>query len=367
MKRIALIITTFMVFFQVSAQQSKEKPQVDIYGFLRLNATFDLKDMGGSDLFKPSAIPMQGGNNPNFFMTVKQTRIGIRVHHHDVSGVLEGDFHNTSSGPGGQLRIRQAYIKWKGFTIGQAWSTFYDIKARPHIVDFEGASSSTLNRAPLIRYESQWNKIRWNLALENPLEQVSISGNAEVLKQSSPDVLGALIIPTDASSSFVKIVGMARQLRYSNEEGNNKDELGWGALITGKQYVGPRNNVRYQLVTGAGIARYIEGVRGLGYDGVYNAATGNIISPNLLGGFVAWQNYWSDHWNSTFMVGTTVIEHIDLLESDDLKRGDYGLANIFYEDGPLAFGLEYLIGGKTTINDDHAMTSRIQFGSTWKF
>jgi len=143
---------------QLSFAQDKEKFDIAWYGFAKLNATYDTKDLGGSDLFKPSAIPVPSPDHENqdFFMGVKQSRLGISAtlptDAGQIKALIEGDFHNTSSGSPDLLRIRHAYLQYKHWLLGQTWSTFFDIETNPHQVDFEGPSSSTLNRTPMVRY-----------------------------------------------------------------------------------------------------------------------------------------------------------------------------------------------------------------------
>ncbi len=357
----------------VFAQQQSDDQSFKFYGFVRLNATYDFKDLGSSDLFKPSAISVPAPNAGNFFMSAKQSRLGVEVVRNTsagkLRGVIEGDFHNSSNQAGGQFRLRHAYLQWKNLTVGQAWSTFYEIKARPNIVDFEGASSSTLNRAPLIRYEAPFSGGSWILAVENPVEQVTITGDAQVAKQKVPDLMGGVKLRTGSNPDFLKVVLMTRQLNYSvGESGENQGKMAWGALVTGRHQVGPKDNVRYQLVSGSGIARYVESVRGLGYDAIYKAENNSLNTLGMTGGFLAFQHFWSDSFNSTFMAGTTLIDDDGMLDDNDYERGDYALVNLFYQPvGDLAFGLEYLYGRRENVNKASANASRVQFGATWKF
>ncbi|MFR4039111.1 MAG: porin [Butyricimonas faecalis] len=61
---------------------------------------------------------------------------------------MEMEFEGNQSTP----ILRQAFIKFKGSTIGKTWSTFCDIAAGPATIDEEGPSSEVALRQPQIRY-----------------------------------------------------------------------------------------------------------------------------------------------------------------------------------------------------------------------
>ncbi|UII80330.1 DcaP family trimeric outer membrane transporter [Flagellimonas sp. CMM7] len=361
----------FALFFciQFNAQQnSKEdtEPLLRFYGFVRFNATYDFQDLGRSDLFRPSAIsvPKESPRNSEYFMSVKQSRLGVEFNKDTevgpVRAVVEIDFHDTSDQILGLARLRHAYLQWKGLTIGQTWSTFYDIAARPHIIDFEGANSSTLNRAPLIRYDLSVGDDTFSIAVENPTEQITLTGDAVVENQNIPDILSSYKLRWNNKKDFVKFAALLRQLRYSPANGDIDSKLGWGGLFTGKINTFGKDNIKFQILGGSGIARYIEGVRGLGYDGILDEDSNSLETLDIYGGFLAYQHHWSDHWNSSIVVGTTRLDDNDLFAQDDFKSGDYASVNLFYE--PLSwmlYGVEYLYGRRENI--DGAMPTEVGF------
>ena len=68
------------------------------------------------------------GQSRLFFKLVGDTDVGRLVTY------MEMEFEGNQSTP----ILRQAFIKFKGFTIGKTWSTFCDIAAGPATVDEEG-------------------------------------------------------------------------------------------------------------------------------------------------------------------------------------------------------------------------------------
>ncbi len=111
------IILYVLLIVAINIVQGQEKSKLfKVYGFARLNATYNFQDLGGSDLFKPSAIsvPLEDPRNSEFFMSAKQSRIGIEFNRDteigNITTVLEVDFHDTSDKILGLARIRHAYL-----------------------------------------------------------------------------------------------------------------------------------------------------------------------------------------------------------------------------------------------------------------
>ena len=67
---------------------------------------------------------------------------------------IEGDFAGASR----HFRLRHAYGQWKGFVLGQTWSTFADPDAEPDGIDFEGLNAIALFRQAQVRYTRPVNE-----------------------------------------------------------------------------------------------------------------------------------------------------------------------------------------------------------------
>lgn len=382
MKRLwslSLLVISFAPFLLAQTTEA-EKIQLQVYGFVRLNATVDFQDMGNSDLFRPAIIPMEDRQQdyPHFYMSAKQSRFGIKAERslngQPLKARIEVDFHNNSNQAGGLVRLRHAYFSYAGFTFGQAWSTFYDIQARPKIVDFEGANSATLNRVPLIRYDQALGAHTWSLALENPIEQITVSGPVEIHKQIVPDLVTAFKFRWNDKQSFIKVAAIARQLRYELPIDHQSDVMqtaslfGGGLMASSSIKVVEEDRVKFQLIGGKGIARYIRGVRNLGYDAICQEDCYDLESIGVYGGFLAYEHQWTANWSSTFLMGGINILEADLFEADDLDYCLYGSANIFYEPAPaFSIGLEYLYGEKVNLAGFNAGASRIQTSAMMRF
>jgi hypothetical protein len=375
MKR--LLSLSLFVWSGLLAQELKETPvELELYGFVRFNVTVDFQDMGNSDLFRPAIIPMTDRNQDyaHLYMIAKQSRFGLKatrqLNDQPLQAKIEVDFHNMASEAGGLIRLRHAYLQYAGFTLGQTWSTFYDIQARPKIVDFEGANSATLNRVPLLRYDRAIGAYTWSLALENPVEQITVNGPVQIV----PDLVTAIKWRWNEEQSFVKVAAIARQLRYETLVEPQTDEMqtaslwGVGLMASSSIEIGEEDRLKFQMIGGKGIARYIRGVRNLGYDAICKIDCNELESIGIYGGFAAYEHQWTPVWSSTFLLGGINIQQVDRFEADDLNYCLYGSANLFYQPVPaFNIGLEYLYGEKVNWAGQNASASRIQAAAMMRF
>lgn len=380
-----LLLCPLFFASQTAYSQNSEKdnslPHLKLYGFITLDATYDFQNLGKSDVFKPGDIPVHPKvTEPTFFMSAKQTRVGFLLTQQTplgpIKAVLEMDFHNTVDQPNGLARIRHAYLQWKGLTAGQTWSTFYDFDGRPQAVDYQGPASSTFGRTPLIRYDFSGKNHTWSIALEDPTEEISIKENINLKRQNLPDLVAAYKVYWNDRRSFLKLGVLGRQLKFTHMDSTeNKltsaNLYGLGAMAIGKlalQAGKGKDNMKFEIVTGNGIARYLLGTTGMGLDAAVNSQTHMPEIINLFAGYMAYQHYWSDKFNSSAIVGDIEVNDKTLLGATGFHSGVYATANLFYTPvKPLAFGLEYQHGSRQNINGGTGEADRLQGTMIYNF
>jgi hypothetical protein len=367
-KKIAAIFMGFLSFANSYAQDaSDEKTVLTFYGFGRTNFVWDNRDLGQNDLFIPANIDVNAPRVPNFFIGAKQTRIGFDVKHtlnEEVLSIkIEGDFHNNSSNTNGIFRMRHAYANYKFVLVGMFWSNFFDADVNPVSVDFEGPNSSTLSRTPQIRFSTYRTKNVLSISFENPLEELSVGGNITVLPERFPDVIGAYRINRDFG--FIKAAALFRELRYQSDKA--RSVMSYGATVMGSINAGDRDKLKFQGVMGTGIARYIEGARGLNYDAVYNG-TNELEALQMYGANLSFQHFWDDHMHSSLTGGLLSVEKNENIELNDYKSGYYGSANLFWDATKnLTFGWEVVVGERVNVNEEKGTGVRTQMNATYKF
>lgn len=370
-KTLVLICFGFfqLTFIHKSAAQTapETETQFSIYGFGRTNFVWDDQDLGRSDIFMPANIKVGTEKNSNYFIGAKQTRIGLDVKYSIANELLslklEGDFHNDASDAVGLFRMRHAYANYKIILVGMTWSNFFDEEVNPICVDFEGPNSSTLSRTPQVRFSTYKTKNVLSLSFENPIENITSSGTITPLPERFPDVIGAYRL--NGNFGFVKAAALFRELHYKSDK--SRSLLGYGLTIMTSIKIGKTDKLRFQGVTGTGVAKYIQGASGLNYDAVYNG-TNELEALQMHGSNISYQHFWKDHINSSLTAGLLTVSDNTNLTGGDYKTGYYASLNVFWEAVKnLSFGAEVLYGERLNMDNKNGSALRFQMNATYKF
>lgn len=221
---------------------------------------------------------------------------------HKLTGFIELDFMTHTDGNervsnSYSPRIRQAFVSYDNWTVGQTWTTFQNPGALPENLDFVGAAEGTpFVRQTMVRYTNGG----FQFAVENPETTVNSyvdSGSSSRITSGSgmvPDFVARYNFKTEGGAKFT-VAGLARQL---NVEIDNLDtqEMGYGVSFTGVIPVGD-DDIKLSATAGDGLGRYMA----LNYAnaGVLDA-NGEIETISSYGGFASYRHWWTDKWRSSF-------------------------------------------------------------------
>ena len=273
-------------------------------------------------------------------------------------------------GPQNTPKLQQAFVQFKGFTLGQAWSTFGDMTAVPTTIDEEGPSSGIEIRQPMLRYTYHIND-RWqsSLALEYAKASYTTGKNAESIRQKVPDI-PLNIRYTMKNGSHVQVGAILRNIGYKNVvKDKDKIRTGWGVMGSGKLNITSSTSFLFQAEYGKGIANYIQDISGIGYDLIPTADdNGNLKAPGMWGLFGAFQHNWNPKLYSTITYSYARLEARGSLEGDTYKYAQYAGANLlwnFTEFGTT--GIEYVFGRRNNFNHDYGNASRINAMIQYRF
>ena len=123
------------VAMEENATVDLSEPQVDVYGFFRMDMAYDDShsanyfDGAGAGWVNKEAVD---DNDDQFNITGRVSRVGVKVETPQqdglkISGVAEGDFCGGGSSSSGEFRMRHAYVKldWVDYDFsilaGQYW------------------------------------------------------------------------------------------------------------------------------------------------------------------------------------------------------------------------------------------------------
>ena len=368
-----------------------------IGGFVKAGAAMSFSPLESRDRFIVGSIPVGGakpGVEEETSFTANQSRLNLEIRDRtdfgDLRAFVEGDFATS----GDTFRLRHAYGQYRTFLTGKTSSTFYDPYAWPEEVDFEGLNGGTILRQTQARWFPSLGE-DWDLqiAIEDPTSQVSqidVSGSPiETDSDFNPDfgqetrAKGLTDMPDLIASIrrqwfgrwHLKTAFVLHQVKgqYSQDPGlPDRKELGWGIAESGAistPWLDSRNNLKFQLIVGQGISRYVNDTNSLGgLDGVFTPDGSKIKTLPIMAGYLAYQHWWGNSLRSNFIVSGVEIDNEEFQPDNAYKRTVRASANIFWSPAPrVDLAMEYLWGERTNKNGEHADASQIQIASKYRF
>lgn len=340
------------------ALSTKSDTEVKLYGFVRGDANYIIEGSSGdfSDVAKTN-----GQTNDKFVATAKTTRIGLdfktNVEGAEIGGKLESDFAGTND----SFRVRQAYLTYKNWLIGQTQSTFLSNHA-PFMIDFSTNVGGGTTRLPMIRYGFDLSPAtQLFLAAEKP------NSTAADIKSSVPTLTAKLAHNFDDKKGNAS----ARALvEVTKDENINKRKAGWG-LAAGTTY-----QVLDPLKATLDVS-YTKGVNGILYG--TNADSAFVDDENDRN--IEQNEIWAVQTGLTYSILPnlkTSIGYGALFADKDSDYADLNATankevqqawlNLVYSPvKPLEFGVEYVNGERKDFNNDKFKDNRIGLMSKYSF
>ncbi len=296
--------------------------------------------------------------NSGFFFTLlgRNTAVG------DFFAYLEGGFRGYNKT---DFRIRRAFIRMRGFTVGYALSTFLDAAAMPRMCD-GGVYSGTIDRANvLVRYQKDFQS-GWSVAggLEFPNTFIADNtGSTEACAPYLPDVAAFGQYQWHQGFSHIRLSGLLRTLSYRDLlMERNHNTTGWGLALSSTVKVIPELSLYGIAIYGAGHASYLSDLSNGAHDLVGVAGEpGKLQMPKAFSYFIGCKyNFRPDLYSS--LIFTQLRNYEDKpAESDGYKYGMCGAVNLFWEITPrLSTGIEYMIGKRMNFDGSHGSSNRLE-------
>lgn len=340
-------------------------------GYVQMNAVYDFNGLPDYNLFITSQIKPNGHQpGSSYGMTLGQSKLFFKLVGNTNVGKLVSYIEMQFEGPNNTPKLQQAFVQFRGFTLGKAWSTFGDMTSVPTTIDQEGPGSAIEIRQPMIRYTYQFNEgIQASLALEYAEANYTLGDYARSIRQKVPDI-PLNIRYTTKNGSHVQVGAILRNISYQNAV-TNKDKMhtGWGVMGSGKINLNPNNSFLFQGVYGKAIANYIQDISALGYDLIPKTdGHGKLIAPSMWGVFGAIQHNWNPKLYSSLIYSYTRMEKQGSLAATDYKYTQYAGINLlwnFTEFGTT--GLEYEYGRRNNFDKHYGNANRINAMIQYRF
>ncbi len=370
-----------------SADSLNGKPKKEFYttAWVKFSGFYDMRGIPNESAMHIPSIPTEVDSvpdDPQYHADLNQTRIIFATRFQtkfigEIFSYIETDFYGGQTG--GNLRLRQAYVRFLNFRIGQTWSGFTDEEAWPNITDFDGPSTGAWVRSAQITYFIRPNENSdISLGLEVPTADYSrylpLDTTVIPANQTIPDFVSHYEIRWP--KGHFQIAGVARAIEYKNSLNNSNYTFGGGFSASGSQEVFGRDKLIYQAAIGTGIARYLVSFGGGGWDAVPNS-NGELETVPIYGGYLGYQLYWGkknysnrehNHFSSTFVYGYVSLRNPLNAPAKTLLTGTYASANLYWHVvGPLNLAIEGIYGNRTDEFLSYGDNLRIQFVMEYNF
>lgn len=328
----------------------------------------------GRDFYVPGATPVGGiKESTQFDAHAKQTRFRFTSNtdagdDHLIKGVLELDFLVT---PGGNERvsnsyvprIRHAFVQYKGWTIGQTWTTFQDLKTLPETVNFIGGPDGiAFNRQALLRYKTG----AWEFALENSESTITpFEGGARIVSDDGyiPD---AVIRYTHSNSwGHFSVAGLMRQLTYETESIDDSI-ASYGLSFNARFNVGDKDDLRISFTSGSGLGRYLALNAS---NGAVLTSDGQLTAIDSTGYAIAYRKVWSPKIRTNFIYASLAVDNDTQLTGMQATQSTHSIsANLMYSPtAKITFGAELKRANRKIESDASGDMTRMQFSAKYSF
>ncbi|UCD14863.1 MAG: hypothetical protein JSV34_03835 [Candidatus Omnitrophota bacterium] len=337
------------------------KHKVKLYGFLKLDATYDDSKTDDADASRFAQSPSTFTNEEEFSMTARNSRLGLKYfgpqeYPAKVFGNLELDFYDTSSAHHStQLRMRHAFVelqypKWS-VLAGQTWDVFGPLG--PATLNTNGYLWNGGNigfRRSQIRLTNKFDLNDGNKVTT----QLSLNRNANT--DNSPIVEGraAYTFPFLGKESTIGIESLY------GEDTSTDDVPYWAMGADLSLKLGSKLSLKGEFFRGSNLNDFLAGIG----QGV-NATTNDGI--DTVGGWA--QLSYKPHDKYTFNAGYG----IDTPKKRDLNTGnryknEVIFANVMYSLlKDVKLGLEYSYFETKYLNADNGKNNKVTTSVIYNF
>ncbi|HEY6503578.1 MAG TPA: DcaP family trimeric outer membrane transporter [Chitinophagaceae bacterium] len=386
---IQLLITLLPVF---SFAQT-DKNSFEVYGFILTDGGYNFNsiDPNWFDVMRPTKLPKyknEFGTSGNYFISVRQTRLGVRSSTATRFGELKTQFDFDLFGFGkdvGQTTIHlvNGFAQLGKFIAGQTPSTFMDTEVFPVTLDYWGPSSRIFFLNIQLRYTPVYTeKERFAIAFERPgatADGTDYSNSVDIQNVKPRLPLPNLVTHYRHNWKWghTQVGAIAKYLEWKDisptpSQDLSGSDIGWGFNASTVINAGKRLKFKLQGEYGEGFENYMADPSP---DVALGSNPGNPLSPVKGKALPAWgflsfvELEWTPKLKSSAGYSMINIKNADLQSPDAFRRGEYALINLrCYPADNAMFGIEYQYGKRHNFSDGfYSNGNKIQFSFKLNF
>ena len=380
-------IRSLFILIPIFSLAQEKKNSFEVYGFILVDGgyNFNTIDPEWFDVMRPTKLPKyqnQFAPSGNYFISVRQTRVGVRSLTKTPLGELKTQFDFDLYGFGkdaGQttLHVVNAFGQLGKFIAGQTPSTFMDTDVFPVTLDYWGPNSRVFFLNIQLRYTPVYtDKQRFAIALERPgatADRTDYSNSIDI--QNVRPRLPFPNLVTHYRRIFnwghIQIAGILKSIQWKDTSTSSSTNLsgtdmGWGVNMSTVINATKQIRFKFQGIYGEGCENYVADPSP---DIALQTNSGNPQTPAKgkalpIKGFLSFVELdWTEKVKSSAGYSMMAIENADLQSPDAFHRGQYGLINLrYYPVQNVMAGIEYQFGKRNNFYDGFSSTgNKIQF------
>ncbi|MDE7180373.1 MAG: porin [Muribaculaceae bacterium] len=353
------------------------------------------QDNAGSS-FVPSAIPVPApaGGKSDFFINAFNANFDFQVvGFGGTDNQITGYLKFGTNGNNNNMRLKKAFLTWRGLSAGYKTSLFTDGDSSPATIDPQGPNGMVSTTVNEISYESpSFGGFTFAAGVDMPSyysSQGYYLGKDYQSWQGTP-IAGAQVVDptyysmtvpdiplyvqyTDNKYVRVKLAGLIRTKFYRDIlDQKKRTTMGWGLSLTGNIMPTDALTIYLQGNYGQGIGAYIQDLAGLPLSYVPDDSKPGKMKAAPMMGWLAGLTYnFNKQWQTNLMFSQARIWDVSPYATHDAdstnsnvnnyKYGLYTAANVFYNiSSYFSVGIEYLYGYRKTWNAGSGHDNRLQ-------
>jgi len=375
---------------QTASTPAQSERSLDIYGFAMLDAGQDFKsiDPNWYDSLRPTKLPSppgQFGQNGNTYLSIRQTRFGVKgvepTPWGDLKAQFEFDMYGTGKDAGvTTMRPRHFFGQLGPILAGQTNTTFMDIDVFPNnSLEYWGPNGMVFIRQPMFRVMPIQGDTHLWLALEAPGQSADLGLLSDRIQIQNikarfpyPDLTGQYRQAT--SWGYLQLAGAVRNVKLDDTLADqfnlNQSIMGWGLSVSSLMKIS-KDALHLQYTFGNGIENYMNDapvdVAPIPNPG--NPARPIKGKPLPMWAMVAYLDHaWSDKLATSIGYSQVQIQNTSLQAPTSYHLGQYSTASLtWYPFDRVMYGGEFQWGRRTNLASVSANDYRLQFSFKYTF